>query len=145
VCVSGCFDLLHPGHIRLLEHAKSLGNILVVAIDGDAEVRARSGSGGTSAKNYPARPITPAAERAEVLSALAAVDYVVEFEGPSPREFFAQLQPDVIVVGSGAGSDSSEYQQANELAALGFKVTRIPLEPGHSTTRLIERILEIRA
>jgi rfaE bifunctional protein nucleotidyltransferase chain/domain len=145
VCASGCFDLLHPGHIRLLEHACSLGGILVVAIESDASARARSTSGAEPAGNCPSRPITPAAERAEVLSAFAAVDYVVEYEGPSPRELFARLQPDVIVVGGSAGSDSSDHQQANELEVLGFKVARIPLEPGHSTTRLIERILESRA
>lgn len=145
VCASGCFDLLHPGHVRLLEHARSLGEILVVAIESDAAARTRSAFGKEPAKNRPARPITPAAERAEVLAAFAAVDYVVEFDGASPRELFAQLQPDVIVVGGSAGSDSSEQHHASELEALGFRVARIPLEPGHSTTRLIERILEIRA
>ena len=144
MCASGCFDLLHPGHIRLLEHARSLGDILVVAVESDAAVRARSASGGQTANGGPARPITPASERAEILAALAAIDYVVEFQDWSPRGFFAQLLPDVIVLG-GAGSDPSALREVAELEALGSKVVRVPLEPGYSTERLIERILEMRA
>jgi rfaE bifunctional protein nucleotidyltransferase chain/domain len=145
VCASGCFDLLHPGHIRLLERARSLGDILVVAVESDAAVRARSGSESESGKKGPARPIVPAVERAEILAALAAVDCVVEFEGRSPREFLAGLRPDVIVMGGSAGSDSSEHLDTSELEALGCEVVRVPLEPGHSTARLIDRILELRA
>jgi rfaE bifunctional protein nucleotidyltransferase chain/domain len=145
VCANGCFDLLHPGHVRLLEHARSLGDILVVAIESDATVRARSASGEGRTNDHPPRPITPAAERAEILSVFAAVDYVAEFTGPSPRELFASFRPDVIVAGGSAGSDPAERQQANELEALGCKVARVPLEPGYSTTRLIDRILEFRA
>jgi rfaE bifunctional protein nucleotidyltransferase chain/domain len=144
VCASGRFDLLHPGHIRLLEHARSLGDILVVAVESDAAVRARSASGGQTVNGGPARPITPASERAEILAALAAIDYVVEFQDSSPREFFAQLLPDVIVLG-GAGSDPSALREVAELEALGSKVVRVPLEPGYSTERLIERILGMRA
>ncbi len=144
MCASGCFDLLHPGHIRLLEHARSLGDILVVAVESDAAVRARSASGGQPANGGPARPITPASERAEILAALAAIDYVVESQDSSPREFFAQLLPDVIVLG-GAGPDPSALREVAELEALGSKVVRVPLEPGYSTARLIERILGMRA
>lgn len=144
MCASGCFDLLHPGHTRLLEHARSLGDILVVAVESDAAVRARSASGGQTANGGPARPITPASERAEILAALAAIDYVVESQDSSPGEFFAQLLPDVIVLG-GAGSDPSALREVAELEALGSKVVRVPLEPGYSTARLIERILRMRA
>jgi rfaE bifunctional protein nucleotidyltransferase chain/domain len=144
VCASGCFDLLHPGHIRLLEHARTLGDILIVAIESDAAVRARTASGGQTANGVPARPITPASERTEILAALAAINYVVEFQGSSPREFFTQLLPNVIVLG-GASSDSSAIREVAELEALGSKVVRVPLEPGYSTARLIERILEMRA
>jgi rfaE bifunctional protein nucleotidyltransferase chain/domain len=145
VCANGCFDLLHPGHIRLLEHARSLGDILVVAIDGDAAVRARSASGKDVAKVGPTRPINPAGERAEILAALAAVDYAVALEGSSPRELFALLLPDIIVMGGSAGSDPSVLREDSELEALGCKVVRVPLEPGYSTTRLIERMRELRA
>jgi rfaE bifunctional protein nucleotidyltransferase chain/domain len=144
VCASGCFDLLHPGHIRLLEHASSLGDILVVAIESDATVGARSAAGNGSAKKASARPITPSAERAEILAALAAVGYVVVFEGPSPREFLARLLPDVAVLGGSGGSDLSEPREVADLEDLGCKVARVPLEPGYSTSRLIERILEPR-
>ncbi len=145
VCSSGCFDLLHPGHIRLLEHAKSLGDVLVVAIESDAAIRARSACGNGSPGNSSTRPITPSPERAEILAALAAVDYVVEFEGASPREFFTRMQPDVIAIGGSAGSGPAAHRQAVEFEGLGCKIARIPLEPGFSTTRLIERILEPRA
>jgi rfaE bifunctional protein nucleotidyltransferase chain/domain len=144
VCASGCFDLLHPGHIRLLEHARSLGAVLVVAIESDAAARAHFASRKELAKNRPARPITPAAERSEILAALAAVDAVVEFDGPSPREIFNRFQPDVIVMGGIPGSDPALRRQVRELEELGCKVVHVPLEPGHSTTNLIERILELR-
>jgi rfaE bifunctional protein nucleotidyltransferase chain/domain len=144
VCASGCFDLLHPGHIRLLEHASSLGDILVVAIESDAAAGVRLAPHNGSAKKIPARPITPSAERAEILAALAAVAYVVEFEGPSPREFLARLLPDVIVLGGSGGSDVSAPREFADLEALGCKVARIPLEPGYSTSGLIVRILERR-
>jgi rfaE bifunctional protein nucleotidyltransferase chain/domain len=144
VCASGCFDLLHPGHIRLLEHARSLGDVLVVAIESDVTAGARSTSGNGLAMRILARPIIPSAERAEILAALSAVGCVVEFEGPSPHELFSRLLPDVVVVGGSGGSDQSARREIADLEALGCKVVRIPLEPGYSTTRLIERILERR-
>jgi len=143
VCASGAFDLLHPGHIRLLEQARSLGDIIVVAIESDAAVRARSV--GIGAVTELLRPITPAAERAEILAALAAVDYVVEFDDPSPRDFLARFQPDIFVEGGSSGAGQSSEFDAAELHALGCKVVRIPLEPGYSTARLIQRIAEVRA
>jgi D-glycero-beta-D-manno-heptose 1-phosphate adenylyltransferase len=141
VCASGCFDLLHPGHIRLLEHASALGDILIVAIESDRAAGARLASRNGSAKLAPARPIVPSAERAEILAALAAVECVVEFEGPSPREFLARLLPDVIVIGGSGGSDLTARREFADLEAHGCKVAHIPLEPGYSTSRLIERIL----
>jgi rfaE bifunctional protein nucleotidyltransferase chain/domain len=142
--VSGCFDLLHPGHIRLLEHANSLADILVVAVESDMAAGVRLGPRNGSSKKIPARPITPSAERAEILAALAAVAYVVEFQGPSPREFLARLMPDLIVLGGSGGSDQSVPREFADLEALGCKIARIPLEPGYSTSGLIERILERR-
>jgi D-glycero-beta-D-manno-heptose 1-phosphate adenylyltransferase len=144
VCASGCFDLLHPGHIRLLEHARSLGDVLIVAIESDAAASARLTPGNGSAKHSPARPIIPSAERAEILAALAAVACVVEFEGASAREFLATLLPEVVVLGGSGGSDESAHREGADLEALGCKVVRVPLEPGYSTSRLIERILERR-
>lgn len=85
VFVSGCFDLLHPGHIRLLEQARSYGDILVVGVQSDGSVRAgEAGSSNGSIRSKLLRPITPGRERAEILSALAAVDYVVQFDEESP-------------------------------------------------------------
>jgi rfaE bifunctional protein nucleotidyltransferase chain/domain len=145
VCAYGCFDLLHPGHIRLLEHARSLGHILVIAIDRDAEFQARPVNGNSVGKHRPARPITPAAERAEILAALAAVDFVVALESDSAQPFLIRFLPDVIAVGGNPSADSAARRDAAELEGLGCKIVRVPLEPGYSTARLIDRILELRA
>lgn len=147
VSVSGCFDLLHPGHIRLLEQARAFGDVLVVAVQSDASVRAAAGRTAheRTGKYTPPRPITPAAERAEILAALAAVDYVVEFDEPSPREFLARLLPDVFVRGAAAGAEEAASPDDKALEASGCRVVRVPLEPGYSTARLIERISELRA
>jgi rfaE bifunctional protein nucleotidyltransferase chain/domain len=144
VCASGCFDLLHPGHVRLLEHARSLGDILVVAIESDGSVRARSEAGRAPRPNPPRRPITPAVERAEILAALAAVDFVVELEGASSDRFLARFSPDVVIVGGSAVSDSVALREAGELERPGYTIARVALEPGYSTALLIERILELR-
>jgi cytidyltransferase-like protein len=135
---------LHPGHIRLLEHARSLGDVLVVAIESDVTAGARSAPRNGSTRQAPARPIIPCSERAEILAALAAVGCVVEYEGPSPREFLTRLLPDVVAIGGSGGSNQSAHSESSEIESLGCKVVRIPLEPGYSTTRLIERILELR-
>jgi rfaE bifunctional protein nucleotidyltransferase chain/domain len=147
VCVSGCFDLLHPGHIRLLEQARALGDVLVVAVQGDAGVRAAAGPAAHEkpGKSTPLRPIIPAAERAEILAALAAVDYVVEFDEASPCEFLARLLPDVFVRGAAAGGEEGASPDDKALEAMGCRVVRVPLEPGYSTARLIGRISELRA
>lgn len=145
MCASGCFDLLHPGHIRLLEQARNLGEILIVAIESDAAVRARFPKADASIRNAAARPVTPAGERAEILAALAAVDYVTEFDGESPYGFLARLLPDVVVIGGSAGTNGIAGRDANDLPRLGCKVVRVPLEPGYSTELLIERILESRS
>ena len=155
VCASGTFDLLHPGHVGLLEQARSFGDILVVAVSSDAMPRVRhvafeatpaEGLGNSA----PVRPVIPAAERPEILAALDAVDYVVEFDEFSSYEFLARFLPDGFVMGGRAKSDKSAFTAETELDVseienLGCKVVCIPLEPGHSTTRLIQRILEIRA
>jgi rfaE bifunctional protein nucleotidyltransferase chain/domain len=146
VFVSGCFDLLHPGHIRLLEQARSYGDLLVVGVQSDAGVRATKGKTAANAGPNIARPINPAAERAEILAALAAVDYVVEFDGSSPDALSARLSPDVIV--HGAAPVSSTTYGGERKGAPGFmhaKIVPILLEPGYSTTQLLERIAQPRA
>jgi rfaE bifunctional protein nucleotidyltransferase chain/domain len=151
VCACGAFDLLHPGHIRLLEQARDFGNILVVTVQSDAMVRAgaaRSGaSGGIHSESATDRPFTPAAERAEILAALGAVDFTAVI-AEALAEFLKQLRPDVFVCGDDAagrpgldGSDSLE----RALASIGCRIVRLPVEPGYSTSRLIERIAGNRA
>jgi D-beta-D-heptose 7-phosphate kinase / D-beta-D-heptose 1-phosphate adenosyltransferase len=143
VCASGCFDLLHPGHIRFLEHAKNLGKILVVAIEGDRVARARFGNG--PLRRSTDRPIHPAAVRTEILAALAAVDFVTAVESGSPQDFIARFLPDVVLLGGSAETDPAARRDPGELERLGCRVMRVPLEPGYSTSRLIERIQELRA
>lgn len=148
VCVAGAFDLLHPGHVRLLEQARGLGDVLVVALQSDASVR-RSGEGGGTGEGTAAtggsRPITSAAERAEILTALAAVDYVVEFEEATPREFIARFTPDVVVKGGQAGLRESELRDDEDVKAAGGQAVRVPFEPGYSTSALIARITQLQA
>ena len=129
VFTNGCFDLLHPGHIRLLEQARDLGDALIVAINTDASVRGSKG---------PQRPIIPEGERAELLAALAAVDYVTTFDEPTPREIIARVLPDVLVKGSDWGPH--EVVGREEVEAAGGSVVSIPLELGQSTTNIVERI-----
>ncbi|MGA8870241.1 MAG: adenylyltransferase/cytidyltransferase family protein [Candidatus Acidiferrales bacterium] len=137
VCASGSFDLLHPGHIRLLEQARSLGDFLVVAVQGDASVREQFSDAPEAV-----RPVTPAAERMEIVAALAAVDFVIPFDEPSPHPFLLRFLPDVFVEGSsGAQREFGLHQR--ELEAMGCKIVHFPLEPGYSTAQLIERIANL--
>jgi rfaE bifunctional protein nucleotidyltransferase chain/domain len=152
-CAAGVFDLLHPGHIRLLEQARGLGEVLVVALQSDPSVPS-GGRQSSQAAATPSRadgriaarqPITPATERAEVLKALAAVDYVVEFHEPTPREFVARLVPDIVVKGGEPGSQESAFLDDEAVKAAGGQVVRVALEPGYSTSLLIERITKLHA
>ena len=153
VCVAGAFDLLHPGHVRLLEQARGLGDILVVALQSDESVRVAAEQGdnlvGAPAPmvpgSFPARPITPAAERAEILAALAAVDFVAIFDEASAGEFIARLAPAVLAQGGEAGSSENAYADDDAVTAAGGQVVRLPLEPGYSTSRLLERINQLQA
>jgi rfaE bifunctional protein nucleotidyltransferase chain/domain len=139
VFVAGCFDLLHPGHIRLLEEARSHGKVVAVGVLSDKSVETGSDQSFPGVK----RPITPAAERAEVLAALAAVDYVFEIEGDSFADLLRRFAPDVIVGGADESFAASPLVMAAKAA--GIEVVRIPLEPGHSASRLIERISQLHA
>jgi D-glycero-beta-D-manno-heptose 1-phosphate adenylyltransferase len=129
VFTNGCFDLLHPGHIQSLERARSLGDALIVAVNSDRSVREMKG---------PDRPLTPEAERAEVLAAFEAVDWVVIFDDPTPRRLIAAVLPDVLVKGGDWGEDAIVGRE--EVEAAGGKVVRVPVEPGYSTTDMIQRI-----
>jgi len=147
VFASGSFDLLHPGHVRLLEQARPLGDILVVAVKSDADVcRDAIAASPISEKKSSAelsRPITPSAERAEIVAALAAVDFAVELNESTARELIAELAPDILVQAGAAEADEAGRREEREAKAAGVKVVRVPLEPGHSTSRLIERIKQI--
>ena len=129
VFTNGCFDLLHPGHIRVLEAARSLGDVLIVALNTDASVRASKG---------PSRPVLPENERAEILAAMAAVDYAVLFTEPTPREIITRLLPDVLVKGADWGAN--EIVGRKEVEAAGGRVVSIPLEPGYSTSAILDRM-----
>ncbi len=134
VFTNGCFDLLHPGHVSLLEKAREQGDVLVVGINSDASIRANKG---------PDRPILPEAERAEILAFLASVDYVVIFDEPTPQSLIAKILPDVLVKGADWGPDAIVGRE--EVEAAGGKVISIPLEAGQSTSSIIERIEKLPA
>jgi rfaE bifunctional protein nucleotidyltransferase chain/domain len=129
VFTNGCYDLLHPGHIRLLEQARSLGDVLILALNSDASVKRAKG---------PSRPLLDESERAAVAMALAAVDAVVFFDEDTPRELISEIVPDVLV----KGADWSHFVAGREeVEAAGGAVVTLPLEPGFSTTTIVERIL----
>ncbi|MFP5262923.1 MAG: D-glycero-beta-D-manno-heptose 1-phosphate adenylyltransferase [Blastocatellia bacterium] len=130
VFTNGCFDLLHPGHVRYLGQARSLGDALVVALNSDRSVRALKGKG---------RPILRQGERAEVMAALACVDYVTIFDEETPRELIAALLPDVLV--KGGDWPVEQIVGREEVHAAGGKVLSLPYAEGSSTTDIIERIL----
>ena len=138
----GSFDLLHPGHIRLLEQARALGEILLVGVRGDAAVRAVHARENQRDPALPMSPITPASERAEILAALAAVDFVVICDSAEPHEILAELQPDIAVEGA---QSSSAVPSPKNSAGRSPSPVFIPLEPGYSTARLIERIQQLHA
>jgi rfaE bifunctional protein nucleotidyltransferase chain/domain len=131
VFTNGCFDLLHPGHIRLLEQARALGDLLIVGLNSDASVRQLKGTG---------RPVLPERERAEILAALEAVDGVVIFDQLTPREVIAGLLPDVLVKGGDWPGD--QIVGRAEVEAAGGHVVSIPVVQGYSTTEVLRKIRE---
>jgi D-beta-D-heptose 7-phosphate kinase/D-beta-D-heptose 1-phosphate adenosyltransferase len=131
VFTNGCFDLLHIGHIRYLEKARTLGDILVVGVNSDASVRILKG---------PKRPILPDKERAEILSGLGCVDYITIFNEPDPLKLITSLHPHVLVKG---GDWKKEQIVGGEVVERsGGRVVIIPFVKGTSTSNLIETILE---
>ena len=133
VFTNGCFDLLHPGHVRYLAEARALGDALVVALNSDRSVRALKGGG---------RPILNEQERAEVVAALEAVDYVTIFNEETPRELIAELLPEVLVKGGDWPID--QIVGRVEVEAAGGRVVSLPYLEGSSTSDMIDRIGKIK-
>ena len=134
VWTNGCFDLLHVGHVRNLQAARSCGDILIVGVNSDASVRQLKGLG---------RPLVPADQRAEVLAGLECVDYVVLFDELTPEAALARLQPDVHCKGADyAPPDGKPIPEASVVAAYGGRIEFLPLVPALSTTDLVRRIRE---
>lgn len=129
VFTNGCFDVLHVGHVRYLTSARSLGDALAVAINSDRTVRELKGEG---------RPVMNETERAEMLAALRAVDYVTIFDDLSPRSLIAEVLPDVLVKGGDYALD--EIHGREEVERSGGRVVALPFVEGASTTGIIERI-----
>jgi rfaE bifunctional protein nucleotidyltransferase chain/domain len=129
VFTNGCYDVLHPGHVRLLEKARSLGDILILALNTDSSVQRLKG---------PNRPLLSESERAEVASALEAVDAVTFFDEDTPRELIAAVLPDVLI----KGADWAHFIAGREeVEAAGGQVLALPLEPGYSTTNIVDEVL----
>jgi rfaE bifunctional protein nucleotidyltransferase chain/domain len=133
VATNGCFDILHVGHVRSLQDAKALGDVLVVGVNSDASVRDNKSTD---------RPFNPEDERAEVIAALASADYVFIFPERTPFEWISQLRPDIHVKGGGedvqAHPDFAEQKRIVEEA--GGRLMLLPHHEGRSTTTLVEKI-----
>jgi rfaE bifunctional protein nucleotidyltransferase chain/domain len=129
VLTNGCFDLLHPGHVRFLAEAKSLGNCLIVAINSDRSVREIKG---------PDRPILNENDRAEVLAALSCVDFLTIFDESTPLRIISILLPDILVKGGDWSLD--QIVGRAEVEAAGGRVISLPYSDGYSSSMLIERI-----
>jgi len=129
VFTNGCYDILHPGHIRLLERARSLGDILILALNTDASVARLKG---------PTRPLLSETERARMALALQAVDAVTFFSEDTPRELIAEVLPDILI----KGADWAHFIAGREeVEAAGGKVMALALEPGFSTTNIEKELL----
>ncbi len=133
VFTNGCYDILHPGHIRLLERARSLGDVLILALNTDASVARLKG---------PSRPLISESERARMVLALEAVDAVTFFDEDTPRELIAEVLPDILV----KGADWAHFIAGREeVEAAGGKVMALSLEPGFSTTNIEKELLARQA
>jgi D-beta-D-heptose 7-phosphate kinase/D-beta-D-heptose 1-phosphate adenosyltransferase len=129
VFTNGCFDLLHPGHVTILEGAKAKGDILVVALNSDLSVEKLKGTG---------RPILPLKDRARLMAALSCVDYVTSFDEATPEQLIKKLQPDVLI--KGGDYQGKEIVGKETVEANGGYVDTIPFEENHSTSALIRKI-----
>lgn len=129
VFTNGCYDILHVGHIRFLQKAKSLGDMLVVGLNSDRSVRMIKG---------PKRPIIPQDQRAEVLSAIESVDYIIMYDKPTPLELIVRVRPDILVKGEDWEED--KIIGGKEVIEYGGRVERIKFTTKTSTSEIIERI-----
>lgn len=129
VFTNGVFDILHVGHVRYLEQARALGDVLLVAINSDRTVRQLKGEG---------RPLINESERAEILAAMRAVTYVTIFDDVSPRSLIGEVLPDVLVKGGDYALD--EIHGREEVEAAGGKVVALPFIAGASTSKIIEQM-----
>jgi D-glycero-beta-D-manno-heptose 1-phosphate adenylyltransferase len=136
VLTNGCFDLLHPGHVRYLEAARSLGDALVVAINGDDSVRALKG---------PGRPLNREDDRAEVVAALECVDHVVIFPEVRVTRLLERMRPSIYVKGGDYTADTLDSEERAALKEIGAEIRILPFEPGYSTSGLIERMKKLSA
>lgn len=134
VLTNGCFDLLHSGHIHLFREAKKRGDVLIVAVNDDSSIRKIKG---------PSRPIFPLGERLETLEALREIDYLVSFSEETPQKLIASLHPDVLV--KGGDWRIEEVVGRKEVEEEGGEVVIIPYFKGYSSTKVMERILKIKA
>jgi D-beta-D-heptose 7-phosphate kinase/D-beta-D-heptose 1-phosphate adenosyltransferase len=130
VATNGCFDILHPGHLKYLQQAKALGDRLVVLVNSDASVQRLKG---------PERPVHKLPDRMEMLAALECVDWVIEFEADTPRELICQLLPDILVKG-GDYTDITAIAGHDCVIANGGEVKTLSFVEGHSTTNIIKTI-----
>ena len=128
VFTNGCFDLLHVGHVRYLQAAREAGDALAVGLNGDASVRALKG---------PGRPLNPADDRAEILAALACVDFVTVFEEPRAANLLARVRPHIYVKGGDYTLETLNAEERAVLLEAGTQIAFVPTVPGRSTTRLV--------
>ena len=131
VATNGCFDLLHPGHVRYLKTARGFGDALVVGLNGDASVCQLKGAG---------RPINPEKDRAELLAALESVDLVAIFPEMRATRFVELVRPDVYVKGGDYKSETLNPEERAALDKIGSKIEIVPFEKGYSTSGLLEKL-----
>ncbi len=127
---NGCFDILHVGHVRYLKEAKKTADILVLALNSDASVRAIKGA---------KRPLVSGEERAEVLAALECIDFITMFEELTPLELICYLKPDILIKGGDWPED--RIVGRDEIKKWGGHVTIIPEVAGKSTTNIVDKII----
>ena len=135
ILTNGCFDLLHVGHVRYLKEARELGDFLAVAVNGDDSVRALKGLG---------RPLNSETDRAEILAALEAVNFVTIFSSLRATEVIEAVRPAIYVKGGDYTPESLDLGERTALQQVGAKTVILPLVPGKSTSQLIQRVAGVK-